>query len=51
MYSPFWAKGQLSVDKYMQIAIDEARTAQAEGNYPYGSILVRGGEIIGIGRN
>ena len=51
MYSPFWAKGQLSVDKYMQIAIDEARIAQAEGNYPYGSILVRGVEIIGIGRN
>jgi len=35
----------------MQIAIEEARAAQAEGNYPYGSVLVRGGEIIGIGRN
>lgn len=35
----------------MQIAIDEARSAQAEGNYPYGSVLVRGGEIIGAGRN
>ena len=35
----------------MQIAIDEARSAQAEGNYPYGSVLVRGTEIIGIGRN
>ena len=35
----------------MQIAIDEARSAQAEGNYPYGSVLVRGGEIIGVGRN
>jgi len=50
-YNPLWAKGQLSVDKYMQIAIDEARSAQAEGNYPYGSVLVRGTEIIGIGRN
>jgi len=39
------------VEKYMQIAIEEARAAQAEGNYPYGSVLVRGGEIIGIGRN
>jgi len=39
------------MDKYMQIAIDEARSAQTEGNYPYGSVLVRGGEIIGIGRN
>jgi cytosine/creatinine deaminase len=44
-------KGQTSVDKYMQIAIEEARTAQAEGNYPYGAVLARGGEIIGIGRN
>jgi len=35
----------------MQIAVDEARSAQAEGNYPYGSVLTRGGEIIGVGRN
>ena len=39
------------MDKYMQIAIDEARSAQAEGNYPYGSVLVRGGQMIGVGRN
>jgi cytosine deaminase len=39
------------VDKFMQIAIEEARAAFAEGNYPYGSVLVRGGEIIGVGRN
>ena len=39
------------MDQYMQIAIDEARSAQAEGNYPYGSVLVRSGEIIGVGRN
>jgi tRNA(Arg) A34 adenosine deaminase TadA len=39
------------VDNYMQIAIDEARSAQAEGNYPYGSVLVRAGKVIGIGRN
>jgi tRNA(Arg) A34 adenosine deaminase TadA len=51
MYSLLWAKGQLYVDKYMQIAIDEARSAQTEGNYPYGSVLVRGKEVIGIGRN
>jgi creatinine deaminase len=35
----------------MQLAIEEARAALAEGNYPYGSVLVRSGEIIGIGRN
>ena len=39
------------MDKYLQIAIDEARAAQAEGNYPYGSVLVRGAQIIGVGRN
>ena len=39
------------MDKYMQIVIDEARSAQAEGNYPYGSVLVRGTEVIGVGRN
>jgi tRNA(Arg) A34 adenosine deaminase TadA len=39
------------MEEYMQIAIEEARAAQAEGNYPYGSVLVRGSEIIGRGRN
>jgi cytosine/creatinine deaminase len=39
------------MDKYMKIAIDEARAAQAEGNFPYGSVLVRGGEILAVGRN
>lgn len=35
----------------MQIAVEEARAAQAEGNYPYGSILVRNGEILARGHN
>jgi cytosine deaminase len=35
----------------MQLAIEEAKAALAEGNYPYGSVLVRNGEIIGIERN
>ncbi|HUE99766.1 MAG TPA: nucleoside deaminase [Anaerolineales bacterium] len=39
------------MDKFMQIAIEEARAAQIEGNYPYGSVLLRGDEIIGLGRN
>ena len=39
------------MDKYLQIAIDEARSARAEGNHPYGSVLVRGEEIIGRGKN
>ena len=39
------------MDKFMQIAIEEARAAQAEGNYPYGAVLVRRGESIAVGRN
>ena len=39
------------MDEFMQLAIEEARTAWAEGNHPYGSVLVRGGEMIGRGRN
>jgi cytosine/creatinine deaminase len=39
------------VDPYMQIAVDEARAALADGDYPYGAVLVRGGEVIGRGRN
>jgi len=39
------------MDKYLQLAIEEARAAQTSGDYPYGAVLVRGDEIIGIGRN
>jgi tRNA(Arg) A34 adenosine deaminase TadA len=39
------------MDEFIQIAISEAKAAQAEGNYPYGSVLVRGIKILGIGRN
>ena len=39
------------MDPYMQIAVEEAGAAQAEGNYPYGAVLVRRGEILGRGRN
>ena len=39
------------MDEFMQITIDEANAAQAAGDYPYGSVLVRGTQIIGRGRN
>jgi cytosine deaminase len=39
------------MDTYMQLAVDEARAALAEGNFPYGSALVRNGEILATGRN
>jgi tRNA(Arg) A34 adenosine deaminase TadA len=39
------------MDKFMQIAIQEARAAVNAGDYPYGAVLVRAGEVIGRGRN
>ncbi|HSL27868.1 MAG TPA: nucleoside deaminase [Anaerolineales bacterium] len=39
------------MDPYMQIAVEEARAALAEGDFPYGSVLVRSGKVIGRGRN
>jgi cytosine deaminase len=39
------------MDEFMQLAIREAKTAQSAGDYPYGSVLVRGGAILGVGRN
>ena len=39
------------MDIFMQLAVEEARAARAEGNYPYGAVLVRAGGILGVGRN
>lgn len=39
------------MDQYMQIAIQEARTALGTGNYPFGAVLVRERNILGTGRN
>ena len=36
---------------FMRLAIDEGRDGAAEGNRPIGSVLVRGGEVLGAGRN
>ncbi|MEX2641998.1 MAG: nucleoside deaminase [Acetobacterales bacterium] len=38
-------------DVWMQEALDEARTALAEGNFAVGSVIVRAGTVIGRGRN
>ena len=35
----------------MRLAIAEARAAQAAGDYPFGAVLVRNGEIIARARN
>jgi len=39
------------MDAFMELAIQEAKNALAEGDYPYGSVLVRGTQILSIGRN
>jgi cytosine/creatinine deaminase len=39
------------MDKFMQIAIEEAKAGLAEGGIPIGSVLVRGGKILARGRN
>jgi tRNA(Arg) A34 adenosine deaminase TadA len=35
----------------MQIAVQQAQAAKAAGDFPYGAVLVRGGEILATGRN
>jgi creatinine deaminase len=39
------------VNKFIQIALDEARKGLAEGGIPIGAVLERNGEIIGRGHN
>ena len=36
---------------YMQMALDLAREAAAEGEVPVGAVVVRDGQVIGTGRN
>jgi cytosine deaminase len=43
--------GRKKMDKFMQIAIEEARKGLEEGGIPIGSVLVYNGEIIGRGHN
>jgi tRNA(Arg) A34 adenosine deaminase TadA len=35
----------------MDLALDEGRKGGADGNVPVGSVIVRDGEVIGVGRN
>ena len=39
------------MDKFLEAAIDEARTGLAEGGIPIGSVLVIDGNIVGRGHN
>ena len=36
---------------FMDLAIEQARVGEAAGNVPVGSLIVRDGEVLGIGRN
>jgi cytosine/creatinine deaminase len=38
-------------DKFIQLAIDEAKQGLAEGGIPIGSVLVKDGKIVGKGHN
>jgi cytosine/creatinine deaminase len=39
------------MDKFMQLAIEEARQGFKEGGIPIGSVLVQAGKVIAQGRN
>jgi len=39
------------MDKYMQLAIDEAKKGLAAGGIPIGSVIIRDGEVLGQGHN
>ena len=38
-------------EKYIAMALDDARAAGRDGNRPIASLIVRAGEILGAGRN
>ncbi len=39
------------MDRFLRAAFDQAQTGLQEGGIPIGSVIVRGGEIIGRGHN
>jgi creatinine deaminase len=41
----------MQMDEFMKAAVEEAKKSLAEGGIPIGSVLVKGGKIIGLGRN
>lgn len=38
-------------ERFMRVALDEARKSEAEGNTPVAAVIVYDGKAIGIGRN
>ncbi len=41
----------LDHDRFMEMALEEARIAEAEGNNPVGAVIVRDGEVIARGHS
>lgn len=39
------------MERHMQMAIEEAKAAREAGDFPFGAVLVREGQILGMGRN
>jgi cytosine/creatinine deaminase len=39
------------MNRYMQLAIQQAKAAREAGDFPFGAVLVRGEEMIATGRN
>ncbi|HEX2900243.1 MAG TPA: nucleoside deaminase [Bacteroidia bacterium] len=39
------------MDKFMQLAIDEAKLGLSQGGIPIGSVLVKDGELVATGHN
>ena len=39
------------MDRFMKIAVEEARAAREAGDFPYGAVLVRGDDLIATARN
>ncbi len=39
------------MDKFMELAIEEARKGLAEGGIPIGSVLIKGDQVCGSGHN
>lgn len=39
------------MNRFMKQAVAEAKNALAEGNHPFGAVMVRNGEVLSLGRN
>jgi tRNA(adenine34) deaminase len=45
------AAGTAEDERWMRMALDEARAAEALGEVPVGAVIVRGGELVATGHN